>query len=197
MEETSKQFIEFVKSECKKYGVICSLRNTRYVRAGEKMAASGYFDESVPTLVCSVKNQNFLPVLVHEYCHLTQWVEKIPIWKKSNLGMIKVQEWLSGKEVRNIKNYLSVCRDLELDNEKRSVKIIKKHKLPIDVKDYIRRANAYVQFYNYLAISRKWCSPKNTPYTNKMLIESMPCRFSMDYTILPKKIEKIFIDQNI
>jgi hypothetical protein len=197
MEETSKQFIEFVKSECKKYGVVCSLRNTVYVRAGEKMAASGYFDESVPTLVCSVKNQNFLPILVHEYCHLTQWVEKIPIWKKSNLSMIKVQEWLSGKEVRNIKNYLSVCRDLELDNEKRSVKIIKKHKLPIDIKDYVKRANAYVQFYNYLAISRKWCSSKNTPYNNKMLIEAMPCRFSMDYTTLPKKIEKIFIDQNI
>ncbi len=197
MEEASKQFIEFVKSECKKYGVVLSLRNTRYVKAGEKIKASGYFDESVPTLVCAIKKSDFLPILVHEYAHLTQWVDQIPIWKKSYKSLIKVNEWLCGKEVRSIKDHLAVCRDLELDNEKRSVKIIKKHRLPIDVKDYTRRANAYVQFYNYLAISRKWSDSKNTPYTNRVLIEAMPCRFNMDYTTLPKKIEKIFINEKI
>jgi hypothetical protein len=197
MENISLQFIEFVKDECKKYGVVCSLRNTKYVRAGKKITASGYFDESVPTLVCAVKNPNFLPILVHEYCHLTQWVEGIPLWKKAYNSMLKLENWLSGEDVKNIKRYLSICRDLELDNEKRSVKIIKKYNLPIDIKDYTKRANAYVQFYNYLAVSRKWCNSKNTPYNNRILIEAMPSRFSMDYTTLPKKIEKIFIDQNI
>ncbi len=32
MNKKTKDFIKYVKSECKKYGVKCDLRNTKYVK---------------------------------------------------------------------------------------------------------------------------------------------------------------------
>jgi hypothetical protein len=108
-----------------------------------------------------------------------------------------MNDWLNGVDNSNIDNHIALARDLELDNEKRSVKIIKKFNLPIDIKEYTKRANAYVQFYNYMMITRRWSDPKNSPYTNKKIIEAMPDRFNMDYTVLPKKLLKVFIEEKI
>jgi len=197
MEDIEKYFIDFVKKECKKYGVKCRLKNTSYVIINKTTKVSGYFDESVPELVCSMNSKESISILVHEYCHLTQWIDYIPLWKKAEISIPIVFNWLDGKNVRNIKQHLAVCRDLELDNEKRSVEMIKKHNLPIDIKRYIKRANAYVQFYNYLYISRKWSNSKNTPYNNENLINIMPDKFNMRYSKMSKKVEKMFIQENI
>lgn len=190
-----KYFIAFVKAECRKEGVKCDLRKTKYVKISDKIKASGYFDESVPTLVCSMNRKDSIEILVHEYCHLTQWREGIPLWKAATESMNIVDEWIAGKEVRNIEKHIAASRDLELDNEKRSVKIIKEFGLPIDIEKYTRKANSYVHFYNYLMISRRWCKTNNSPYNNKRLIEVMSPRFNMKYTKLPKRIEKIFVEE--
>ena len=108
-----------------------------------------------------------------------------------------VDEWLTGKDVPNIKKHLAVSRELELDNEKRAVKLIKKFDLGIDVDHYIRKANAYVFFYNRLLATRKWATPQNSPYTNQRIIEKMPRYFKADYSVTPKRIEKIFIQENL
>lgn len=108
-----------------------------------------------------------------------------------------VDEWLEGKDIPNIKKHLATSRDLELDNEKRAVKLIKKFDLDIDIERYIKKANAYVFFYNHMLATRKWASPKNSPYRNKRLIEAMPAHFRMNYKTTPKRIEKIFIEENI
>ncbi len=42
------EFIQFVKAECKKYGVKCSLRNTKYVKMDGNVRCSGWFDEEEP-----------------------------------------------------------------------------------------------------------------------------------------------------
>lgn len=190
-----KYFIAFVKAECRKEGVKCDLRNTKHVRISPSIKASGYFDESVPTLVCSMGRKDSIEILVHEYCHLTQWKEQIPLWKKVGASMTAIDDWLSGENVKNIEKHLANSRDLELDNEKRSVKLIKEFDLPINIDNYIRKANSYVHFYNYMLISRRWCSTNNSPYSNKRLIEAMSPKFNMNYKKLPKRIEKIFIEE--
>lgn len=197
MNTKEKEFVKYVKSECKKYGVKCDLRKTGYVRLSGNMKCSGYFDEQIPALVCSMNRQDWIEILAHEFCHLTQWIENIPIWKKADDSIPLVDEWLSGTDVPNIKKHLAICRDLELDNEKRTVKIIKKFGLDIDVEKYIKKANAYVFFYNRLLATRKWSDPDNSPYTNKKVIASMPRYFRADYSYTPKKIEKVFIEQDI
>ena len=190
-----KYFIAFVKAECRKEGVKCDLRNTSYVKISNSKKASGYFDENVPTLVCSMGRKDSIEILVHEYCHLTQWRERIPLWVEAEISMNLIDEWLSGKEVKNIKKHIEISRDLELDNEKRAVNTIKEFNLPINLDNYIRKANSYVHFYNYMLISRRWATPTKSPYTNKRLLESMSTKFNMNYKKLPKRIEKIFIEE--
>jgi len=138
-----------------------------------------------------------LEILAHEFGHFTQWRENIDIWKKSMVSMPLVDEWLGGKEVHNIKKHLGVCRDLELDNEKRAVRIIKKFDLDIDIDRYIKKANAYVFFYNRLLATRKWATPKNSPYNNQRIIEKMPRYFMKDYSVLPKRIETVFEQEGL
>ncbi len=191
------EFIQFVKDECKKYGVKCSLRNVNYVKLSGNIKCSGWFDESIPELVCSLNRKDWIEILAHEYSHLTQWVEGIDLWKKCMIAMPKVDEWLGGKNIRNIEKYLSDSRDLELDNEKRAVKLIKKWELNVDVDHYIQKANAYVQFYNWMKETRRWATPKNSPYRNERIISSMPKRFNMNYDVMGEKYRKLYKSENI
>jgi hypothetical protein len=190
----TKEFIKHVKSECKKYNVKCVLKNTKTVKLTDNNdRCSGYFDEE--SLVVAMNRPDALQILVHEYGHLTQWIEQCEPWVRSvkNNSHDKLYRWLAGENIRDIKKAISICRDLELDNEKRSVKIIKKFNLPININMYIKTANAYVQFYNYILISRKWC----TPYKNECLLEAMPSKFNMNYNKLTNKLLKIFKEEKI
>ena len=192
-----KEFLDFVKSECKKYGVKCDLRRTKYVKMTSSMICSGWFDESVPELVVAMNRQDWIEILVHEYSHLTQWVDKEPIWVKSEKSLSKVWDWLDGKNCKNIGSHIDVARELESNNDRRAVKIIKKFNLDVDLDQYIQKSNAYHQFYNWLKVTRKWCKPTNSPYKNQRLVNSMPKTFIKDGSILLPKYEKIFREEKI
>jgi hypothetical protein len=86
---------------------------------------------------------------------------------------------------------------LELDNEKRSVALIKKWEFDIDVDEYTRKANAYVLFYNYLYHTRRWSDPKNSPYTNQNIIGKMSNKFNMRYNEMSKKYLELFQKENV
>lgn len=191
-----KHFIDFVKEECRNEGVKCILKNVSYLKLSPSIRASGYFDEAEPALVCSMNRPDAIEILVHEYGHLTQWREQIPLWKAIETSMPILDDWLEGKDVPNIRKHIAKCRDLELDNEKRAVRLIKKFDLPIDIENYVRKANAYVHFYNYMMLSRRWCTPQNSPYKNKAIIKIMSPKFNMKYDKLPKYIEDKFREEN-
>jgi hypothetical protein len=196
-----RAFVKWVKNECKKHGVECCLRKVKYLRLEKTIKCSGYFDDGcgggAPKLVVAVNRPDWLEILVHEYCHLTQWKSGYKLWNRAGESLHHIEKWLSGERVSRISNHLANARDLELDNEKRSVELIKKWNLDIDVDNYIRKANAYIQFYNYLRMSRKWSLPSNSPYTNKNLLSVMSNKFNMNYKKMSKRVEKIFIKENI
>lgn len=197
MTKADLDFIEFVKAECKKHKIKFSNRKVKYLRIGKGIRCGGYFDSEERILAVAGLNKNSLGILVHEYAHMTQWLDKIDLWDKSGLSLFYVDEWLNGKEIADIEKHMKRCRDLELDNEKRSVKLIKKYNIGLDIERYIKCANSYVYFYTYMLQSRKWCKPTNSPYNNEKLIEIMPSKFVRNYDKLPKKIEKMFIEQDI
>ena len=197
MTKKERDFVKHVKSECTKYGVKLYLKRSKQLKLSNNMKCSGYFDENEPAIVCAINRKDWLEILVHEYGHLTQWAEGTEIWKKSNTALSKVDEWLEGTEIRGIKKHLAICRDLELDNEKRSVKIIKKFKLTINIDSYIRKANAYVQFYNHLYYTRTWIDPNNSPYTNNKVIMAMSKNFNMNYSQMSKRIQKVYEENQI
>jgi hypothetical protein len=128
---------------------------------------------------------------------MTQWLEGIPLWRTANDSIEEIDKWLDGKEVENIEECINASRDLELDNEKRSVEMIKKWNLPIDVSEYTKKSNAYVLFYNYIKTSRKWSLPGNSPYSNKEVLSKMSTDFDMNYEKLDPEIHEIFKANNI
>jgi hypothetical protein len=144
-----------------------------------------------------MNRKDWIEILVHEYCHLTQWVDGFHLWEISDDALNKIDKWLGGGIVQNIDKHLAIARDLELDNEKRSVALIKKWGLKVNVENYIRKANAYVQFYNYMGISRRWSKPGNSPYSNKKVIKTMSPKFNMKYDKMTKRVEEVFIQENI
>ena len=197
MTKKEKIFINHVKFECHSYGIKCDLRDTEFVKLENLSDVSGYFDSEEPVLVCSMKRKDFIEILAHEYGHLTQWSEGFHLWEETGVSLGILDEWLAGKEVPDILYHIANCRDLELDNEKRTVKIIKKFDLPVDLKKYVKKANAYVLFYNYLAYSRRWTDPSNSPYKNKRILAAMSDRFNMKYDVLLDKYRKIFEEEGI
>jgi hypothetical protein len=204
MTKKQEAFLDFVKSECKKHGVRCDLRKVSYLRLSGNIKCSGYFDDddnNYPKLVVAANKKDWLEILVHEYCHMTQWLDqksgKFKNWDPALRSILVVNDWLSGKKVRNIKYHMAKVRDLELDNEKRSVKMIKKWNLGIDLDMYIKKANAYILFYNHILTTRRWSKPKNNPYGNKRLIDAMSTSFRMSYKTNSKKVQKIFTEENI
>ena len=198
MTKKEKSFLDFVKSECKKHKVKLILRKSKYLKIpgseGGIDYCSGYFDSENMELVCAINHEDWLGILVHEYCHLTQFVENNTYWKKADELNSNgyVHQWLTGESVRGIKKYLSISRDLELDNEKRSVAMIKRFNLDIDVDLYVKRANAYINFYNAMYYTRKWCTPQNSPYKVKEVYEHMSSKFNMNYKRMSNKTHKIF-----
>jgi hypothetical protein len=191
------EFVKYVKSECRAHGIKFVLKYSKTVRTPENIRCTGYCEpDDLKELVVAKKDPNWLMTLVHEYGHLTQWADQSKEWTDS-YSIDNVDDWLNGKDMPNIKKALAVTRDLELDNEKRSVKLIKEWNLPIDIKVYTRKANAYVQFYNYLYYTRRWCKPENSPSRNPKIWKKMPSTFRMNYEILEEKYFKIFQDAGL
>jgi len=205
MDKKTEKFIAFVKDECKKNGVIFKPYKRSYIKLTNDIKCGGYFDDgSDPesrraTLAFAQGRKDFIELMVHEYCHMTQWIDGIDLWEVCADSMCIIDEWLSGVDhpKKLINSAINNSRDLELDNEKRAVEIFKKWDLPVDVDLYIKKANAYVHFYNYMKISRKWSSPGNSPYTNKNIMEAMSSKFDMDYTELSKGLADLYKQENI
>lgn len=199
IKKTAKEvrFIKWIRKQCKLHGIKCDLRNTKYLKLTGNIQCSGYFDEQEMVLASSMNRPDWVEILAHEYCHLTQWVDGCKEWNNGVNGIDKLDQWLSGKPIRNIRKWIDYSRDLELDNEKRTVELIKRWGLNVDTEMYIKKANAYIQFYNYMYHSRKWSKPGNAPYGNKQIIEAMPSTFKMKYKGMSKKLLKLYKEQNI
>jgi hypothetical protein len=193
-------FISFVQFECEQHGIVCDLRDTTFVKTGN-IRCAGWFSEGGlldhPKLVTAMNRPDALEILTHEYCHLTQYVEGLPLWSSAGASIEELDKWLSGEYVEDIDHHIQNAIQLELDNEKRTVKCIKQWNLPIDTVVYTRKANAYLQFYLWLRHSRKWSSPNNSPYRNPRIVAAMKDTFRMDYTKLTPKLLALFEQEKI
>ncbi len=145
---------------------------------------SGLFDPTQKKIKLSNSSENifWFSVLLHEYCHFRQWHEKTH-------SFYKLYEHLENYEpyelmIRCINSY-----NIELDCEKRVVSLIRKWKLPIDVKMYTRLANAYVLSHLYICLYGKKID-FNKLYT---LLKIVPVSFrKINHYKFIKKHEKVF-----
>lgn len=170
---TRDQIISEIRRRCRSFDVTFDLRPGQMVQLSPGSKCTGYFDaadERGPRLVCATKldNQNFLGTLLHEYCHVTQWIENCTIWQEDTYWGTKydTESWLnSGKPCsEGMRKAFAVRRDLEADNERRTVRLIKELKAPVNLEKYIQRANSYVHFYNTMPVTNAWYHPHRIPY---------------------------------
>jgi hypothetical protein len=189
-------FIKYIEDDCISNGFILDIQNVKYIDTGDGAPSSGYFSEDEKKICVSMKSKDFIGILAHEYSHLRQYIENEELYNYYSKSYIKVFQWLDGARVQKIQHHLDNSLLLELDCEKRSVDLMKNFDLGVDIKDYIKRANAYIYFWKYLKYSRKWCNPYNTPSNNESLVSAMPSRFLKKYE-LTDKIKEIFIKEAI
>lgn len=178
-------FIAHVKEECHEHGVKLSFRRGRRVNSGDNVLCSGYFDDhGMARLSVATGDglEHWLPVLVHEFCHMQQWKENTEVWR--NAKEEKLFAWLGGKitlSKRGLMTQFRYARDLELDCERRSVRMIERWRLPIDIPAYIKAANAYLAFYAVLRDHQIWYV--EAPYRVPQILKIMPARFMTKYQL--------------
>lgn len=195
-----KKLINDVKQKCEIYGVDLILSPEISINITDGIKVGGYFsddsDGTKPVLACAMGQPNFekaLTLFAHESSHLDQWSEKNDLWMKSS-GISIIDYWLEGKNVdeKKLDEAIKTTIDLELDCEKRTIKKMKKYKIPFDVTEYKQRANAYILFYNYVKKHRKWSNPGNPPYGDKIYSHAPKRWLNNYYNYIPKKLEKAF-----
>jgi hypothetical protein len=193
-DENVVRFIKNLRKICEEKEVTLYLPRRKSLVYSKNIRTAGYFGGEPPTLACARNSPVFLEVLVHESCHLDQYFEDYKFFNRGEDSNM-IDQWLSGKEIRNIEKYIKITQEIELDCEKRAVKKIIQNKLPININHYVQKSNAYIWFHNYMCKRRFWPEPNEFPYNVMGIWKQMPARFLPSYEKMPARIEKIFDKQ--
>ena len=153
-----------------------------------KYKYSGSFSDLPPEFTCKMTKEDprWFYTFIHEYCHFLQWREGT-IWNEESGFYIVLDDWLNGVETSDkmMAKAIQSAKAIEIDCEKRVVKLIKSKKLSVDLEDYIKRANAYVLFYNVIREERLWY--KKPPYNVDEIVALMPSHFLKSYDKMPRR----------
>lgn len=185
-----EKFLEDLNKKCEKHNITLYLPKKSVVDyENSTLKVSGYFSGDTETIAvaCGKPKEKYLPILIHESCHLDQYLEKCILWDNLYVGKTNTYDcmdrWIHGEEFskKRMTDYINRCIDLEFDCEVRSVKKIKKYKIDINVEKYIQKANSYILFYNYIKQKRTWYLKGKEPYSIKEVWKKMPTKFLKDY----------------
>jgi len=189
-------FLTYAIQKLVKSEVNISLTNTTNVMFGEENRCSGWFSGSDEDTLedrqfcVAMNNPNAQGIFVHEYSHFLQWRNKKGIWydidvdKESNFW-----EWLDGNKKMSKKSLREISLligAVEADAERRSVGIIKKWDIDINLKEYKRKANTYIFFYTVIPDIGSWYSSGTPPYEIPEIMDLMPNTFLSDYSNPPE-----------
>lgn len=184
------KFINFIIKDCQSEGVRIRFVKAKKIYDGG-MATSGSFSDVQREIAVAIRCplSHWLGVLVHEYAHFCQWRENAKAWRTSENASISdagslLVMWLQ-RDIelteKQRQSYVNQTIALELDCEKRAVRLIKQFKLPIDLKEYIKKANAYLASYQAIAAFRKWNHPHSAAYLIDEIWMNMPENFTYPY----------------
>lgn len=150
-------FLDDLRFACKSHKIDLIFCKSKTVEIEKGIRSSGYFDHVGKEMVIGKNREDWLQLLVHESCHMDQWVADTKIWKADNtIGTQLFDKWILGREVSKIRTAINNIISLELDCEKRAVAKMIEYDLPINTHTYIQRGNAYLMYYNYVYKVRRW-----------------------------------------
>ena len=177
-EDISKieRFIDDLKVIAKEKGVTLKLSPNQGVEYSDGgFLCNGYFDGDTRVLACALGKDvsQWLIILLHESGHMDQWIEQVPEWTE-NPGMENLDKWLTGDDnvtEEDLDNEIYYSMACEIDCEKRTVEKIKKWGLEhlIDIEEYIQKSNAYILFYLWMRMRRRWYTVGKEPYNLSLI----------------------------
>ena len=175
---TEAEFEEKIRQSCGYWGVALQVDSGRHVNDGGN-DSNGWFDGTIPKLAYAKGHDNWFPVALHEYNHMCQWQEKDPVFFSDTQAKADEYfwDWLNGTIMmvpRRAKMYCMSYIQLELNCERRSLKMITELGLPLDTERYAQTANAYVMFYHLVLKHRKWYEIEEEPYHYEEIVSAMP-----------------------
>ena len=168
-DQNSKRFISHVIRTCIKN----KIKFITIPDAGE-IVLGGFNDFDRTLEITESSSENVLGILVHEYCHMLQYVQKSPIYFSTYRGLdptTVVTNWLNGIDYseKTLDACFLLCKKLEFDCDIRAVEQIKKWNLPIDINHYIKCAIGYSYYYDHLRYTRR--QGKNVAYEKKCVLK--------------------------
>jgi len=174
----------YIQDQCDKYGITFSLQEKPEVGT---ISPNGYFDEDEKILVVKKNHPEEIQILLHEYCHMTQWIDQIDLWNDLEKLEMEFDVWLD-KKVEYSPEVVAKDIDhlvaLEKDCEERVLKLIEDFSLHdiVNTKIYVQKALAYLSFYYTLPTIRRWYV--TAPYDIEEIYSLMP-------TTIPKTLDEI------
>lgn len=177
------KFIKYVFNKLVKHDVEIIISTKNYViYPSDNLKCNGYYytDENNDSRMFAFATgrplNKWFPVFIHEFCHFEQWRTSAKVWDELE-DEDELWDWVSRKielSKRESNSMINHARNLEYDCELRTVAMIKKFNLPVDVEKYSQMSAAYILFYDYLKKYRTWYKIGKEPYRNKKLISIMP-----------------------
>lgn len=190
-----KTFITNAIFEMLNDGVKVNLYPRKYVISDGLKVRGYYNDEPLEFKVATLK-PSWPKTFIHEYCHYTQWRDKAQVWTNTDDNDVnRWVDWLNGSRCltkARAKAAMVKMRAVELDCEQRVVKVIRKYQLPIDIKSYIKEANAYCAFYTVSNSERRWSS--KTTYEDPKVLSLVPSTWIKDFDNLDSDLYKAIKD---
>ena len=173
MKNNLKNLLGDIAVTCIKNKINLSLVADKTIKLSEKIECSGFFDEKTLGVSTDKKMSEWISILIHESCHMDQFLDKKSVWTKNTDPIDFLDKWLIGKNVKkeNLLRSINSAIILELDCEIRTVKKYIKYQIPFDKETYIQKANAYILSYWATYRDRKWYP---FPYQNKKIYGKMP-----------------------
>jgi hypothetical protein len=197
-------FIAHVRKVAKEHGVKIKIKNTKHVRepAGNTLCCGYFLESSNKKTIVVARGERpiseWLGFLVHEYCHMMQWIERSPAYTNTflkdgedatyKLSLLENGEANYNKRLRRV--YTKKTIACELDCERRAVRAIKKFGLPINVEMYKRSAAITLYKYWVLCNTGKWIG--DSFERKRSLINKVKPSLKGRFNCVPKEIEVAF-----
>lgn len=186
--------------EMTRHNVKIILKNSKSIEVPREniTTGGGYWDDldiENPTFGCAIGHptEQWLQTFAHEYCHYLQWLEQDKIWLDyRSVRSEDVEKIFNNKAIEKWKldQALDCSKMLELDCEKRTVALLNKYKIPINIPEYIQKANVYIHFYNHSKQYRQWYPLNKSPFKITSLIKTASTNFYKNYDKIPEAMSK-------
>lgn len=164
------------------------------VRYHDGTLSAGYFDSDPLTFAVALGKpfEDWFLVFVHEFCHFRQHLDDADAFTRAGLDIQTLFEWVGGEielSPENVQRLARVARDLEADCERRVLANLDTFGIAhlIDPAMYAQKANAYFNFYNYVAAHRCWYEGGREPYSQPEVWQAFPTTLVVEDGMTPER----------